>query len=198
MCCQGRTLDLQKSSFSDTSVHISVRYTMCTLYCLQWVHQRYFISDTCIGVGPLYTRYTLLEIGITGRGFCLPPTGIRSSRIQDEMRTQDTRARGATDTLLCCQSTNQRRGLRINRPIRYEQVGDSFEEEPPSPDKSNINGKSKLKMVVPDIEATHNPTSQIDGKQSISDQQEMFNGNGRIYLPKFWMSFLQHQLTALF
>ena len=44
-------------------------------------------------------------------------------------------------------------------------------------------------MVVPDIEATHNPASQIDGNQSISDQQEMFNGNGSIYQPKFWMCF---------
>ena len=66
------TSQSKKSWISDINCRSS-RYTKCTPYWLQEIHQRYFISDTCIGVGPLYTRYTLLEIGITQGGASAGP-----------------------------------------------------------------------------------------------------------------------------
>ena len=110
----------------------------------------------------IHLRYILLEIGIAGRGFCLPPTGIWSSRIQDKMRTWDISQGEATDTLSCCHLTNEKRGLRINRPIGSR---DSIEEEPPNFDKSNMNGQSQILLNLTQVSGSKHPLTQMAANQ---------------------------------
>ena len=145
----------------------------------------------CTGVGPLYTRYTLLEIGITGRGFCLVLTPHRHPLHSNSRQDEKLRYRGGSRPLIPFSASSWPiRGQRGGLGIRCESTWDSKKEEPPSSEEGNINGKSEIqlnqiKMIVLDIPGyavrTHH-TAKLMGRY-----QFQTNKRFSITIPNIWM-----------
>ena len=121
--------------------------------------------------------------------WCSPPTGIRSTRIQDKMRSWDIEV-GSRPLIPFSDSSWPIRDQRGGLGIRCESTWDRRKEEPPSSEEGNINGKSEIqlnqiKMIVLDIPGyavrTHH-TAKLMGRY-----QFQTNKRFSITIPNIWM-----------